>query len=223
MKEVAGPALRQAFDDDVVDKQWHDALASTNSPAPSALPDASQEALRQILYANDAPANVPRGEFDRLYETSISQKMRALQRQVDELDATDPGAPPRAMALVDRPDPGDAHVFIRGNSGNPGPEVPRQFLEALAGPERKPFHKGSGRLELAESIASRNNPLTARVFVNRVWLYHFGTPLVSTPSDFGLRSDPPTNPQLLDYLASRFMDDGWSVKKLHRLIMMSAT
>ena len=126
------------------------------------------------------------------------------------------------MALVDRPNPYNVQVFIRGNSDNRGPEVPRQFLEILAGPDRKPFHEGSGRLELAEAIASKDNPLTARVFVNRVWLHHFGAALVSTPSDFGLRSDPPTHPELLDYLAARFMADGWSVKKLHRLIMLSA-
>src|SRR5699024_5997768 len=101
--------------------------------------------------------------------------------------------------------------------------VPRQFLAVLAGPERKPFQKGSGRLELAQAIVDPKNPLTSRVMVNRVWLHHFGFGLVRTPSDFGLRSDPPTHPELLDYLASRFAEEGWSVKKLHRLIMLSST
>jgi len=113
-------------------------------------------------------------------------------------------------------------VFLRGNPNSRGPAVPRQFPEVLAGPNRKPFANGSGRLELAKAIASPNNPLTARVFVNRVWIGHFGQGLVRTPSDFGLRSDPPTHPQLLDWLASRFIRDGWSVKKLHKTIMMSA-
>ncbi|HXD84867.1 MAG TPA: DUF1553 domain-containing protein, partial [Urbifossiella sp.] len=98
----------------------------------------------------------------------------------------------------------------------------RQFPEVLAGPSRKPFANGSGRLELAQAIASRTNPLTARVFANRVWIGHFGQGLVRTPSDFGLRSDPPTHPELLDWLASRFIRDRWSVKKLHKTIMMSA-
>jgi hypothetical protein len=204
-----------------IDKRWQEALAATNSPAPTALPDAAQEAVRQILYAADAPANVPRSEFDRLYDVPTGQKLRELQRHIEELDATSPGAPPRAMALVDRPDPHNTHIFIRGNSDNQGPEAPREFLEVLSGPNRKPFQKGSGRLELAEAIASRDNPLTARVLVNRVWLHHFGSALVATPSDFGLRSDPPTHPELLDYLAARFMDEGWSIKKLHRLIMLS--
>jgi hypothetical protein len=84
-----------------------------------------------------------------------------------------------------------------------------------------PFQKGSGRLELAQAIASRDNPLTARVLVNRVWLHHFGAGLIRTPADFGLRSDPPSHPELLDHLASAFMDDGWSIKKLHRRIMLS--
>lgn len=206
-----------------VDKQWQEALTATNSPAISALPDPAREAVRQILYAADAPANVPVTEFDRLYDVPTIQKVRELQRHIKELDATHPGAPPRAMALVDRPDPQNTQIFLRGNSDNRGAEAPREFLEILSGPNRKPFQKGSGRLELAEAIVSSDNPLTARVLVNRVWLHHFGSPLVATPSDFGLRSDPPTHPELLDYLAARFMAEGWSIKKLHRLIMLSAT
>jgi hypothetical protein len=93
----------------------------------------------------------------------------------------------------------------------------------LAGPQAPPFQKGSGRLELARSIADPNNPLTARVLVNRVWHWHFGKGLVATPSDFGLRSDPPTHPELLDYLAAGFIADGWSIKALHRRIMLSNT
>jgi Protein of unknown function (DUF1553) len=126
------------------------------------------------------------------------------------------------MALVDNPNPSDASIFIRGNSGNPGPKTPRQFVTILTEGEPRPFSDGSGRLELAKAIASRDNPLTARVLVNRVWLGHFGMGLVRTPSDFGFRGDPPTHPELLDFLATRFMADGWSIKKLHRLIMLSS-
>jgi hypothetical protein len=179
--------------------------------------------LRKILVADDSPIANGSIDYGRLYDVPTAQKSRALQRKVDELDATHPGAPPRAMALVDNMTPVTPHVFKRGNPGNPGDEVPRQFLEVLAGPNRKPFQKGSGRLEMAQAIASTNNPLTARVLVNRVWLHHFGTPLVGTPSDFGVRSDPPTHPELLDYLAGRFMAEGWSIKKLHRWIMLSST
>src|SRR6185503_3689864 len=149
-------------------------------------------------------------------------KLRALRRKVDELDATHPGSPPRAMALVDNDRPQNARVLKRGNANNPGDEVPRQFIKVIAGPNRKPFEKGSGRLELAEAIVSTNNPLTARVIVNRVWMHHFGAPLVRTPGDFGLRSEPPTHPELLDHLADRFMREGWSLKKLHRWLMLSS-
>ncbi len=129
----------------------------------------------------------------------------------------------QAMVLEDAPTPETPHVFVRGSAGNLGAAVPRQFLAILSGPDRKPFEQGSGRLELAQRIASADNPLTARVLVNRVWLHHFGEGLVRTPSDFGLRSDPPTHPELLDWLAARFVADGWSLKKLHRTIMLSST
>ncbi len=135
----------------------------------------------------------------------------------------EPDEPADMMTMADSPEPHNERVFIRGNPGNPGEEAPRQFLPCLAGDKLQPFTQGSGRLELAQAIASRDNPLTARVLVNRVWLNFFGTGLVRTPSDFGLRSDPPTHPELLDFLARRFMDEGWSLKKLHRLIVLSST
>ena len=100
--------------------------------------------------------------------------------------------------------------------------MPRQFLSILSGAGRKPFEHGSGRLELAQSIIDPKNPLTARVIVNRVWTHHFGTGLVATPGDFGLRADPPSHPELLDWITARFIADGWSLKKLHRLIVLSA-
>ncbi|HEY7326334.1 MAG TPA: DUF1553 domain-containing protein [Gemmataceae bacterium] len=149
--------------------------------------------------------------------------LRALEKKVDQWQVTAPVAPPRAMVLIDKPTPETPHIFLRGNPRNVGPEVPRQFLEVVAGEKRQPFRQGSGRLELARAIADRNNPLTARVLVNRIWLHHFGAGLVRTPSDFGLRGDPPTHPGLLDWLAATFMDDGWSIKKLHRLILLSNT
>jgi mono/diheme cytochrome c family protein len=164
---------------------------------------------------------LPPEKFDRLLNRADRDKLRGLVKKVESFQANSPAAPPRAMALADAPQPVRPHVFLRGNPGNPGPEVPRQFLAVLAGPNRKPFRNGSGRLDLAKAIADPQNPLTARVFVNRVWALHFGKPLVGTPSDFGVRSDPPTNPELLDYLADRFVKDGWSIKQLHHLILLS--
>jgi hypothetical protein len=150
-------------------------------------------------------------------------ELRALQKKVDAFQANTPGAPPRAMALVDLPQPVTARVLLRGNPNTPGPVVPRQFFEALAGEKRQAFHDGSGRLELAQAIASKDNPLTARVLVNRVWLHLMGTGLVTTPSDFGVRTETPTHPELLDHLSARFMQDGWSMKKLIRSIVLSNT
>jgi len=112
---------------------------------------------------------------------------------------------------------------VRGAAGNRGRKVPRQFPVFFARGNSKPFSNGSGRLELARAIAHPENPLTARVIVNRVWMHHFGRGLVTTPSDFGLQSDPPSHPELLDFLAAWFIENGWSIKKLHKLILLSST
>lgn len=112
---------------------------------------------------------------------------------------------------------------IRGSVNNLGPVVPRRFLAVLSSADAKPFTLGSGRLELAKAIVTDAAPLTARVIVNRVWRQHFGRGLVETPSDFGAQGDRPTHPQLLDDLAARFIRNGWSLKWLHREILLSAT
>jgi hypothetical protein len=115
----------------------------------------------------------------------------------------------------------DAKIMIGGEPGKLGPEVPRGFLTILGGQKLPPDEKGSGRLELAQWIADPKNPLTARVIVNRVWGWHFGRGIVATPDDFGARGEPPSNPGLLDYLTSRFIEDGWSIKKLTRRIVLT--
>jgi hypothetical protein len=126
------------------------------------------------------------------------------------------------MSLADRATPANSHVFIRGNPGNQGDEVPRRFVEILSTQTPVPFTNGSGRLELARSIASPKNPLTARVYVNRIWLHHFGEGIVTTPGDFGVRTSEPVHRALLDYLASSFVEHGWSTKYLQRQIVLSA-
>ena len=143
--------------------------------------------------------------------------------QINELRLTHPGVPREAMAVADAASPRDSYVYLRGDRNKRGPVVPRQFLEILSTAPRKPFTEGSGRLELARSIASKDNPLTARVAMNRVWLKHFGEGFVSTPDDFGNMSEKPSHPELLDWLASEFTANGWSLKRMHRLIMTSAT
>ena len=142
---------------------------------------------------------------------------------INELLLTHPGAPARAMVVADAEQVRNSPIFIRGEAQNRGPVVPRRFLEIIAGKDRKPFSQGSGRLELAEAIASKDNPLTARVAVNRIWAHHFGEGLVRTLDDMGTMCEPPTHPELLDYLASKFVASGWSYKAMHKLVMLSAT
>jgi mono/diheme cytochrome c family protein len=157
----------------------------------------------------------------RLLNRADRDEIAKLQRKADKFRAESPGAPPRAMVMVDNPRPAEQVVFLRGNPGNRGPKVVPQMPVAVAGEKRAAFKDGSGRLEMAKAIASKDNPLTARVFVNRVWAWHFGAGLVRTTSDFGLRTERPSHPELLDWLTLRFVEDGWSVKKLHRRIMQS--
>ena len=204
-----------------VAERYGNLVASFDADTPRESLD--EEALRQVLRSPDSPTSVGFELRARVFAVKEGQRERAMKREIEAFKATDPDAPPRAMTLHDAAFRAPQNVFLRGNPGNPGPAVKPAFLAVLSQTEPRPFSKGSGRLELARDIASRDNPLTARVMVNRIWLHHFGKGLVRTPSDFGTRSDPPTHPELLDWLAIRFMDDGWSIKQLHRLIMLSAT
>lgn len=134
----------------------------------------------------------------------------------------EPGNEPSPLRLVDRTRPVEPFIFVRGNAGNRGDRVPRQFLAALSS-DRTPFSDGSGRLELARAISSDQNPLTPRVAVNRIWMRLFGQGLVDSPSDFGIRSSAPSHPQLLDYLAAYFIRSQWSTKAVIRHILTSQT
>ncbi len=142
--------------------------------------------------------------------------------KINNLLMTHDGAPKRAMVVMDKPNPQDTAVMVRGQADIRGDVVPRSFLEVLSpGGKRTPFRVGSGRLELAQAIANKSNPLTARVIVNRIWMHHFGEGFVRTPDDLGTQSEAPTHPELIDYLSGYFMDQGWSFKKLHKVIMLS--
>jgi len=188
--------------------------------------DDAEKELREVLYGPSSPISLLRlavSELEWYFDEGTRVEIAKGQRAIEQLIIDTPASPPVATILEDKPQLVTPRVFRRGNPANKGEEVPRQFLGFLSGPRRKPFEDGSGRLELAKAVASPANPLTARVWVNRVWLQHFGRGLVATPSDFGLRSEPPTHPELLDFLARRFIDGGWSTKKLHRLILLSRT
>jgi len=198
------------------------ALARCDRPEPFTDPQAEQ--LRAVLRGSKSPFAVPLDEFEFIRTEGDSNNIRSIRVRYNDMlaEAAYDGAAPRAMVVEDLPHPIPAHVFLRGNPNNPGALAPPHFLSCLGGSDEKPFRDGSGRLELARGIIDPENPLTARVIVNRVWMHHFGFGLVRTPSDFGFRGDPPTHPELLDYLAVRFVESGWSLKNLHRLIMTSA-
>ena len=199
-----------------VEKAW------TAAGGKAALPDAASEALRSAFHGPTSPADAPLAldwGFLSLFPDRATQG--EYQKLVKEVEAHAAKGPPRAMVLLDAEPPYEPRVFIRGQPNRLGEQVPRQFLKAIDA-NRKPFTSGSGRLELAQAVGSKDNPLTARVFVNRVWMHHFGRGLVTTPGDFGLRGDPPSHPELLDWLSAEFMARGWSAKKLHRQIVTSA-
>ena len=141
--------------------------------------------------------------------------------RINELRLSHPGAPGEAMVVQDSEAPKDSYVFKRGDKNNKGDIAPRQFLDILSKGERRPYVDGSGRYEFAQSIATKDNPMTARVAVNRTWMKHFIEGFVLTADDLGNMSEKPSHPELLDYLATDFMENGWTMKRLHRMIVMS--
>jgi cytochrome c553 len=156
------------------------------------------------------------------------KKRAELKAERDRLQRSLAPEPPVAMAVQEGGTPGglfpkiqDVPIHVRGSYAKLGPIVARRLPRFLAGETQPPMREGSGRRELAHWVASAKNPLTARVIVNRIWQWHFGEGLVRTPSNFGMRSETPSHPRLLDWLAARFVDDGWSLKQLHRRIMLS--
>jgi hypothetical protein len=153
----------------------------------------------------------------------------ALEKRINELDRSlkeikkNPVRPVAvAMSVKDSPKPKDGHLHIRGSVRNLGPVIPRGFLSVCSENPRPEFGRDeSGRLQLAEWIASPNHPLTARVYVNRVWRHLFGKGLVSTIDNFGFAGEKPSHPELLDFLAVDFVNSGWSTKKLIKKIILS--
>ena len=167
-----------------------------------------------------ASTDAPIGRFlDGVWKEHLNE----MGARLEELKKSLPPPYPFLHAVRDSAHPANLRVAIRGEANNPGEEAPRRFLRILSTDEPTLFTHGSGRLELAEAIASPTNPLTARVIVNRVWALHFGEGIVRTLGNFGQTGERPANPELLDYLAAWFVENGWSIKKLHRLIMSSST
>ena len=151
---------------------------------------------------------------------NAKEELAALRTDVEALQKKLQPTYPFIHGVTDAEKPVNIPVSLRGNPYNLGPEVPRHFLSLLSPDDPKPYEKGSGRMELAEDIVKQ--PLAARVIVNRIWRGHFGTGLVDTPSNFGMTGERPTNPELLEYLASSFTKHGTSIKELQREIMLTS-
>jgi len=196
-------------------------LFEKNAPAPPKLSQQTQDLLAAVFGEKGVMA-VSDGELDRFLAPADQKMFGDMKRDFEDSKKNAPPMYAVAHGIADAA-PTDMKVFIRGNPARQGELAPRRFLRVLSTDEPEKFHDGSGRRELAEAIASPNNPLTARVMINRLWQHHFGRGLVGTPSNFGSLGEQPTHPELLDYLAVRFVELGWSIKAIHRELMLSAT
>jgi hypothetical protein len=202
---------------------------STRYPFPGS------EDAEGAAYQRDLTPLMPAAEAEAILGPWL-RRLAAAEEEVEQLraqrSASGSGRKKRLQLLAQRPQleeacalaegfPSNARIQRKGDPQALGPEVPRRFLSALGGATLPANETGSGRRELAEWLTAPSNPLTARVMVNRIWLHHFGRGLVRTADDFGTRGSGPSHPELLDFLALRFMENRWSIKELHRLLMNS--
>ena len=155
-------------------------------------------------------------------ELTDSPRVAELRAEWKRLQDSLPAQPPMASAVCEGPSV-EQRGFLHGDNNSPGEPVAKQFPVVLAGESQQPVTKGSGRLELAKWLTNPDHPLTARVMVNRIWQGHFGEALMRTPNNWGKMGETPTHPELLDFLARRFVESGWSIKAMHRLILLSNT
>lgn len=209
-------------------QNWNNSSLIEMPPA-AALPSARETITPQALAALDQTVIDTRREQIRTSFTRETDRYSARKARVDasfakaERDLYDNDGRPKSliMGVLDREAPTDSRLLIRGEVSQLGELVPRGLVRVLSSVETQPIKKGSGRRELADFIASKDNPLTARVMVNRVWSKLFGRGIVATPDNFGRMGARPSHPELLDYLALKFIEKGWSVKQLIREIMTS--
>ncbi len=201
---------------------------------PGRIDAAGMDAVAPESDAGHAELKLPALEFDNFAarETPIAPQQpaagedpneKAIAAPHEELNALIGNGPfPMTYGMAEGT-PHDVPVQMRGEPDRAGAVVRRGFIRALGGGPLPESTSGSGRLELAKWLTREDNPLAARVMVNRIWQYHFGHGLVGTPNDFGERGSPPSHPELLDYLAHRFVRSGWSIKEMHRLLVLSST
>ena len=223
--------LKPDSTDEAAGRIFGDVLAasdaqSTGQPRPAAVPDTDSEELRLFIYASDSVFTVPdaaMNELEWLFDEPTRVELNRLKMAVDTLDADSTVAPDHAMALIETPRKAPQRIYRRGDPRLPTSPAPAAFLTALQACSYPKAVNAPGRRELAESIISSNNPLTARVYVNRIWGMLFGRGLIASQSDFGTRGAAPSHLELLDFLAAEFIKHKWSTKWLVETILQSDT
>ncbi len=188
-------------------------------PRPQFDPE-SDPFFHEVLFADAGPFALSEEEREQVFSADSRAQLAVLRQELAQLEQIAMPEPDMACAIQEG-EIVEQRVFIRGDYGSPGEIAPKAFPAILGGDNGPPVTQGSGRLELANWLTEPSHPLTARVMVNRIWQWHFGEGIVRTPSNFGLTGERPTHPELLDYLARRFVESGWSIKQMHRLIMLS--
>jgi hypothetical protein len=221
----------QQLDDEARSRIEAELFSTWFTPAGAAPARAdSLTELYRTLTAAQGPLGKKIADKSKLLPPDFMRRLAGLRAEQERLKHIRPPDVPMAVAVQEGGPPGTRHagfreaaVFVRGNHKKPGKIVPRRFPVILAGEKQPAITKGSGRLDLANWLSRPEHPLTARVMVNRIWQHHFGAGLVRTANNFGQRGDHPTHPELLDYLADRFVKSGWSIKETTRLVMLSST
>ena len=173
------------------------------------------------VYFGRGPFALNDDERTAVFPEDVKKQLETLRAELKQLEETLPPEVDMACA-VQEGEIVEQKVFIRGDYGSPGEDAPKGFPAVIANGHRYPETTGSGRKELAEWLTQPDHPLTSRVMVNRIWYWHFGQGIVNTPDNFGRMGERPSHPELLDYLATRFVESGWSIKKLHKMIMLSS-
>ena len=206
---------------DRVWKELHPEASEDDESKEEKLADPALEALRQMLHEEFGPFRVPHNPA-RYYPAETRVEIKRLNEELEALEESTPEFP-RAMGVTEG-EIGDLPIHIRGSHLTLGDLVPRGFLRVIAGERQTPIgDTRSGRLELAGWLTREDHPLTSRVMVNRIWRWHFGRGIVPSTDNFGRLGERPTNEPLLDWLARRFIAEKWSIKAMHRLIMLSGT
>jgi cytochrome c553 len=202
--------------------EWEALPAETREKPEAALQDPGLEALRKLLFEKFGPFRAP-GDASQYYPAEAIAALRQIEKEQRDLEAATPDYP-RAMGVCENDKITDLPIHLRGSHWNLGQTVERGFIRSVSTREVPKLGKqSSGRLELAEWLTAKDHPLTSRVMVNRMWRWHFGKGIVASVDNFGRLGEKPSNQPLLDWLAIRFIESGWSMKAMHRLMMLSTT